>query len=106
MKPKTLILMFVAVGCGLVAAYLASQVGGGASSQPLVGVLVAKIDIPAGKAITNPDEVTELKNYLADTAPLDAIRNKTDLQNKTFGRTISKGDPLCAKDFSQHGSLF
>jgi len=106
MKPKTLVLMLVAVGCGLVAAYLASQVGGGASNAPLVPVLVAKVDIPAGKALTNPDEVVETKNFLADTAPLDRIANKADLQNKTFGRTIAKGEPLTAKDFSQHGSLF
>jgi pilus assembly protein CpaB len=106
MKPKTLILMLVAVGCGLVAAYLASQVGTGASTQPMVPVVVAAVDLSAGAAINQPEKMLMVKNFLLDTAPGGFISNPDDLRNRTLGRNVAKGDPITNRDFSEHGSLF
>ncbi len=108
MKPKTLILMLVAVGCGLVAAYLASQVGGGASTANTVPVLVAMVDLPAGQMIKEPEKMVQIKPFLADSAPIETQRltNMEDVRNKTIGRNIVKGEPILARDFSEQGSLF
>ena len=54
MKQKNLILMVVAVGCGLVAAFLTSQM----SAKPAADttdVVVAAIDIPVGVVIGKDD---------------------------------------------------
>jgi Flp pilus assembly protein CpaB len=108
MKPKTLILMLVAVGCGLVAAYLASQVGSVGSTDNRVGVVVALVDLPAGSMIKEPEKMTQVKAFLADSAPVEGQRltNIEDVRNKTIGRNILKGEPILARDFSEQGSLF
>ena len=53
MKPKTLVTLVVAVGCGLVAAFLMKQAQSGqeVEVEATVPVLVAEVDIPFGKRI-------------------------------------------------------
>jgi Flp pilus assembly protein CpaB len=108
MKPKTLILMLVAVGCGLVAAYLASQVGGGASTSNTLPVVVALVDLPAGTMIKEPEKSVMIKPFLADTAPVEGQRlsDIENVRNKTMGRNIAKGEPITPRDFSEQGALF
>src|SRR5262245_42100031 len=105
MKPKTLILMLVAVACGLVAAFLASQYAPQASEQK-VPVVVAQVDLPAGTKITDPAKMLMIKGYAADAEPPKCFKNPDDLRNQVVSRTIEKNTPILAGDLSMAESLF
>ena len=59
MKQKNLILMGVAVGCGLVAAVLTARMNAGPAPVEKVEVVVPAKDIPVGTMITK-DDVSKL----------------------------------------------
>ena len=61
MKQKNMILMTVAVGCGLVAAFLTSQMSGKSSQSEQVEVLVAAKDLPVGTQLSRDDLKTSVK---------------------------------------------
>jgi pilus assembly protein CpaB len=78
MKPKTLILIVVAVGCGLAASYMTAQLLAerkteGEEPQEKVNVLVAKDKLQMGQLITDPKVLFKLKPYLKNEAPSKAI---------------------------------
>jgi len=95
MKPKTMILMLVAIGCGLVAAILVKQL----ASRPDVSkekYYVYKLESPKemkpGEKITNIDALFEEKEFLPGTAPPGAfkvadVKSKPDL---LLGKTLVK----------------
>ena len=57
MKSKTFVMMFVAIGCGLVAAYLTARISARQAVPDSVPVLVAKEKIRAGDVIKEPESV-------------------------------------------------
>ena len=63
MKPKTLMLLVVAIGCGLVAAYLTAKLGAVQAPQgeEKLRVLVVKKDVPAGQLLKDPQDWVEYK---------------------------------------------
>ena len=73
MKPKTLILMVVAIGCGLVAMLGIQQAmqGGQAQVSPRIRVLVATIDIQPGVELT--EENVQFLDMPSDSVPEDAV---------------------------------
>lgn len=114
MKPKTLILMVVAVGCALLAALVVSRLsGGGAAGGDLVWVARQvdknpEVAIPVGHYIgDHPEQVFEQKGLPADAVPLNAIRNIEDLKKKFVVQSMVKGTVCTLKnigdvrDFSQ-----
>jgi pilus assembly protein CpaB len=107
MKPKTLILMLVAVGCGLCAAYLAATINAGPNTANTLPVVVAQMDMPAGTVIKEPDKMVQIRPFLAESAPVEGQRltNIEDVRNKSIGRNILKGEPILARDFSEQGAI-
>jgi pilus assembly protein CpaB len=96
MKPKTLILMIVAVVCGLAASYMTSRViaeRGTQSDVEKVGVLVARRNLAMGILITDPDKLFEEKQFTKGEEPKKAIRDIDELK----GRRLNK--PLNAEAF-------
>ena len=75
MKPKTLILLVVAVTCGLGASYMTSRLL--AERQPddsdKVPVLVAKKSLDVGFTIKKPEDVFEEKKFTKGDEPKNAI---------------------------------
>ena len=77
MKPKTLILMVVAVGCGLAASYMTSKLLADrrqeAPVEEKVDVLTAKIKVPQFTVIKEPDKlkdaIARAKRAVADGRP-------------------------------------
>ena len=71
MKPKTMILMMVAVGCGLVASIMTSRLIAywGKDSEPRVKVLAAKKKMKAQMALTKAEEL-----FMEKELPLDVSR--------------------------------
>jgi len=100
MKQKNVILMVVAVGCGLVAAVLTSQM----SAKPVdqVEVIVAAKDLPVGTTITKDDlkeqKVVKRKKVSKDAVMPNMVETEDELVGKRLARpirvdeTINKGD--------------
>jgi pilus assembly protein CpaB len=92
MKPKTLILLAVAVGCGLVAMLGIQQAmqGGQGGGSPKVSVLVAKADIMPGQPLT--DEVVGFSDVPADAAPEDAVTTPEQYAERALTFGVVSGD--------------
>ena len=99
MKQKNIVLMVVAVGCGLVAAFLTSKM----SAKPVdekVEVIVAVKDLMIGTQLTKDDLKTAVKrkSISKDSLPPTAIENEEELLERRLTRTIraeemiNKGD--------------
>jgi len=88
MKSKTMILMVVAVVCGLVASYLTSRMLGQQPDEK-VTVLVAKVKIPQGTRIDKPEELFEPKEFTKGTEPKKAFTKFDDLKDKRVNKTLS-----------------
>ncbi len=91
MKPKTLVLMVVAVGFGLVAAYLTSRIGAGSGTPEMVPVLVAKKDLPQGYPIKNPADDFEPKPFIKGTEPPKHVNDMEKLKGKVLSKSVAQG---------------
>jgi pilus assembly protein CpaB len=105
MKPKTLILMLVAIACGLVAAFLAAQYSPQAGTTAGKQVLVTAVDLPPGAVLTNP-EMLKLKPFSEDQLPVKYFQNFEDVRGKTIARAMDKNTLLTPNDLSLAESLF
>src|SRR5438046_10365096 len=101
MKQKNLVMLGVAVGCGLVAAIAVAKLSAGSSRAPdTIKVLVAKKDLPAQTKL----DAKELDNLLtwADMprglVPADAVSSLDDVEDKEPNRTLKTGNPVAYSD--------
>jgi pilus assembly protein CpaB len=92
MKSKTLILMLVAVVCGLVASYMTSKLladrGNRDSDEEKVTVLVAKKNLSYGLLIKEPEQYFVEKQYSVSDAPKNAITSFEDIKNVRLNKVI------------------
>jgi pilus assembly protein CpaB len=113
MKPKTLILLVVAVGCGLGASIMTSRLLADRQRQsepePMVRVLVAKGRVPGFLPLKEPEKLFDIVEMPAKFAPkrhyagegdkLDAAQLKDQKLNKTLGEGhILLTDDIQSKD--------
>jgi len=101
MKSKTFVMMFVAIGCGLVAAYLTARISAKQATPDTAPVLVAKEKIHAGQVIKDPEKLFIEMRYPAGSTP-NAISSFEDLKNKMVGKTIQAGQWLTPDDLSSN----
>lgn len=109
MKQKNLIMLGVAMACGLVAAIAVAQLtaGSGRSGPEMGRVLVAKKDIPVGTKI---DE-KELDNWVAvaempkELVPADAVVEIDSVKNKEVNRTLRRGNPIAISDLGNGSQI-
>jgi pilus assembly protein CpaB len=79
MKPKTMILMVVAVGCGLAASYMTSQLlaergnSGPEQQEEKVKILVAKKNLDLGLLIEKPADLFKIKLFDKGQEPEKAL---------------------------------
>ena len=92
MKQKNLILMVVAVGCGLVAAFLTTQINAKPKVEKL-SVWVAVKDLPVGTRITKEDlaKYAVKEDRTKDSLPPAFVVDETELFDKRLGQSIAKG---------------
>jgi Flp pilus assembly protein CpaB len=92
MKSKTLVLMIVAVVCGLVASYMTSKLladrGNRESDEEKVTVLVAKKNLSYGLLIKEPEHYFVEKQYSVSDAPKNAITSFDDVKNVRLNKVI------------------
>ncbi len=103
MKQKNVILMVVAVGCGLVAAFLTSQMT--AKNQEMVDVLVASKELAVGTPFTK-DEIGKqvaFKKLPKEGLPPVLVNNPDDLIGKKLSRPKLGGEPFNPSDLSVGG---
>jgi pilus assembly protein CpaB len=95
MKPKTLVLLLVAISCGLVAAWVASTwKGAGAAQVETRLVLVPKTEIKAGTKIAKWEDSFEKLAYPADKVKDDFITDPDKLKDVTISRNLPAGLPV------------
>ena len=109
MKQKNMVLVAVAVACGLVAALLTSYSSAGSKpkSEETVAVLVAAKDLPVGTWLKKEtiNDLVVVKEFPAGTAPQVFVGNLEDLTDKRVVRTIRKGDSFNPKDVSKSAAI-
>jgi pilus assembly protein CpaB len=108
MKPKTMILMVVAVVCGLGASYMTSQLLAQRDETPAeapvvekVTLLVARKNVDLHTALRKkPEDFFEKKQFVVEDAPKDALTpdDLSKLKDKFLKRGLRKGDHLFADD--------
>lgn len=99
MKSKTFVMMFLAIGCGLVAAYLTARISAKQATPDTQPVLVAKEKILAGQVIKDPEKQFVMMSYPTGSTP-NAVTSLDDLKNKIVNKTVQPGQWLTPDDVS------
>ena len=107
MKQKNLILVAVAVGCGLVAAVLTSQMSASPTVPDTQEVPVAAKELPMGTWLKKQDLDTfyVFKKFPKDSLPAAFAANKDDLADKRTARLIRAGEPFNPADLTTNVTL-
>jgi pilus assembly protein CpaB len=96
MKPKTMMLMVVAIGCGLAASYMTSKLLAERSAtpteEPKVLVLVAKSRVPAWLILKEPEKYFEEKEVPETVAPKRALREMSKVKDQRLVQALSEGE--------------
>src|SRR5262245_31024955 len=101
MRPKSIVLLLLAVGCGLVASIGISQVMNRKSDAPpseKEPILVAMRDIKVNEPLTEKN--LKLEDWPAEKIPADAIRDFIGVENQRAGTTILSGEPMRKAKFA------
>src|SRR5262249_33818069 len=108
MKPRTLILMIVAVVCGLGASYMTSRLLAEREDKPpeaapveKVKLLVAKKTLEMHTALrSKPEELFQEKDFVKDDVPKEAFTpaDLAKLKGKFLKRSLRRGDHVTAED--------
>jgi len=106
MKSKTMILMVLAIGCGLVASILTSrmlaQQGQGETEK--VTVLVAKQKIALGQSLKEPEKFFVEKQFLKGTEPKGAITKFEDLKGRRLSKPLGVDVHVTPEDLDESSS--
>jgi pilus assembly protein CpaB len=96
MKPKTMMLMVVAIGCGLAASYMTSKLlaerNNGQTEEPKVKVLVAKTKGPAWVLLKEPEKYFEERDVPESIAPKKGLTDFQKLKDQRLSQPLSEGE--------------
>jgi pilus assembly protein CpaB len=95
MRPKSLVLLALALGCGLVASIGISQVLDGNNKPAAVEtspIYVALENVNVGDPLT--DKMVSLEEWPKDKVPIGAITKWEDLEDRRPRSNIYKGEPI------------
>lgn len=107
MKPKTLILMVVAIVCGLGASYMTSRLlaeRGDTTDDDKIVVLVAKKNLDIGANIKKPEDMFVPKQFIKGQEPKNAIVKFEDLKDRLIKRPLREGDWVTTGDLLEPGA--
>jgi Flp pilus assembly protein CpaB len=104
MKQKNLVLMVVAVGCGLVAAFLTTQINAKPKVE-MVKVLVASKDLAVGTMLTEADydKMVTTKEVSKESLPPQFATTKEELVGKRLSRPVLKDETFAPGALSKGG---
>jgi pilus assembly protein CpaB len=96
MKPKTMMLMIVAIGCGLAASYMTSRLlaerNAAPVEEPKVTILVAKTRVPAWVPIKEPEKYFEEKEIPESVAPRRGLKELSKMKGQRLVQALSEGE--------------
>lgn len=99
MKPKTMILMVVAVSCGLGASYMTSRLLADREQHvEKVTILVAVKNLNTGDTIKDPDLLFRDKEFAKGDEPRTAIVDRAQLKGKVLKHTLRADDFVTPDD--------
>lgn len=104
MKQKNMILLALAIGCGLVAAFLTAKLGAGSKGE-MVPILVAAKNLDQGTKIEKPEELFVRKPFPKESLPPEYIDDITQLKGKTLQRSIRAGAHCTMADVTPKGGI-
>ena len=90
MKQKNMILLALAIGCGLVAAFLTAKLGAGSKGE-MVPVLVAAKNLDQGTKLDKPEELFVRKPFPKESVPPEFVDDITQLKGKVLQRSVRAG---------------
>ncbi|MFN4257784.1 MAG: Flp pilus assembly protein CpaB [Gemmataceae bacterium] len=99
MKSRTIVLLALAIGFGLVAAFLTTMMS--ARPDETVQVVVAKHYIPVHKFMDKPEEYFEVQPKPRSQVPLDYIADLKRIENRMTTRSFSEGDMITENDIEE-----
>jgi pilus assembly protein CpaB len=102
MKPKTVMLMVIAIGCGLAASYMTSRLLAERSNKEVteekVKILVAKKNLPMGTLIKVPEDLFEEKPFTKGEEPKRALRNFEQLKDRRLNKSLNAEQFVSTED--------
>ncbi|MGL4553057.1 MAG: Flp pilus assembly protein CpaB [Gemmataceae bacterium] len=102
MKPKTMILMIVAVGCGLGASIMTSRLlaerRDKEAGEPTTPVLVTKARVSGWTEIKDPEKSFEVKQYPVSLAPKAPVGDLEKVKGKKLNKNVVEGYALTEAD--------
>lgn len=106
MKPKTLVLMAVAITCGLLASYMTSRIISERNQK--VDVLVARQECPQWRPIDDPDKLFEVRSVLKTEAPMNHVpaEQAAELKSRVFGKQLAQGQTVTWADLQDKNKMF
>ena len=102
MKPKTMILMVIAVGCGLGASYMTSKLLADRQTGPaeeMVPVLMAKVKVPGWTPIKEPEKYFEVKMLPESAVSKSSLKSFDEVKDQRLNK------PLDAERAAMQGDL-
>jgi pilus assembly protein CpaB len=106
MRPKSLALLLLALGCGLVASIGITRVmtkpGEGENTAAATGILVAATDIAMNDRLT--PEMVKMVQWPKDTTPPGAISKLEDIENRRARTKIFAGESILDKRLTGKGA--
>ncbi|MFO0937305.1 MAG: hypothetical protein U0798_12415 [Gemmataceae bacterium] len=100
MKQKNLVLLVVAVGCGLLAAFLTTQMTGKTATVEQAEILVAAKELPVGTKFEKDKfaELVKKKKVSRADVPANAAISEDELLGKSLTRGLRPDDFLAVTD--------
>jgi len=111
MKPKTIILMVVAVACGLAASYMTSRVIADRNrdtapvEEEKINILVAKQKVPFGTLIKDPKKYFVEKPYTKGQEPKKAVKSWEQVQDKRLNKALGEDQFVTVDDLMDPKTL-
>jgi pilus assembly protein CpaB len=104
MKNKPMILMVVAVGCGLVAMIGVQQaLSGKADTVPTINILVARIDVESGTPLD--ESIVGFKAVPVELVPEGAIIDKADYEQRAPKQRLFTGQYILKGQLGEKGEF-
>lgn len=107
MKPKTMILMVIAVACGLGASWMTSQLLANRElpqELPKVPVLVAKKPIEMSTPVKNAKDLFEVKMITQGDEPKNAVADLEKVKDKYIKHRLPKNHQLTLDDLTDEST--
>ena len=105
MKNRNVVLLALAIGCGLVAAFLTAKLGASGKSTEMVPVLVAAKNLDQGTKIDEPEKMFVRKPFPKESVPPEFIDDPAQMKGKVLARSIRAGTHCTLADLGGNTSI-